>query len=124
MAIHRLSGLTQLHQSFAALLSGQAALAFLPAMTLLAFWIGGEMALIAASAALPLLFLAGQRFGGNSQAPQDALGGILQRSAFEEFAEQVFQTAQSRGRLSATLNSTSRSSRRPSFNICLNFSRV
>ena len=102
MAIHRLSGLTQLRQAFAVLLSGQAALAFLPALTLLAFWIGGEMALIAASAALPLLFLAGQRFGGNSQAPQDALGGILQRSAFEEFAEQVFQTAQSRGRLSAT----------------------
>ena len=44
MAHYRTTGPGQLRQSLAALLSGQAALAFLPAMSLLAFWIGGEMA--------------------------------------------------------------------------------
>ena len=65
MAIHRLSGLTQLRQAFAVLLSGQAALAFLPALTLLVFWIGGEMPLIAA-AALPLFSLRGSALAGIS----------------------------------------------------------
>ncbi len=102
MAFYQLTGLTQLRQSLAALLSGQAALAFLPAMTLLAFWLGGEMALITASAALPLLFLAGQKFGGGLVLPRDALTGILQRSTFEELTEQVFQRARAQGRVSAT----------------------
>ncbi|MEP2418636.1 MAG: hypothetical protein ABJI09_07835, partial [Marinomonas sp.] len=102
MALYQRSGLTQLRQSFAALLSGQAALAFLPAMSLLAFWLGGELALITTSAALPLLYLAGQRFGGGVMLPRDAVSGILQRRTFEELTEQIFQRAQSQGRLSAT----------------------
>lgn len=102
MALYQRSGLTQLRQSFAALLSGQAALAFLPAMSLLAFWLGGELALITTSAALPLLYLAGQRFGGGVMLPRDAVSGILQRRTFEELTEQVFQRARSQGRLSAT----------------------
>ena len=102
MAHYRTTGPGQLRQSLAALLSGQAALAFLPAMSLLAFWIGGEMALFGVSAALPLLFLAGQRFGEGATFPRDAHTAILQRSTFEELTEQVFQSARTQGRLSAT----------------------
>ncbi|MAP14862.1 bifunctional diguanylate cyclase/phosphodiesterase [uncultured Sulfitobacter sp.] len=102
MAHYRTTGPRQLRQSLAALLSGQAALAFLPAMSLLAFWIGGEMALIGVSAALPLLFLAGQRFGEGATVPRDAHTAILQRSTFEELTEQVFQSARTQGRLAAT----------------------
>lgn len=102
MALYRTTRLTKLRLSLTALLSGQAALAFLPAMSLLAFWIGGEIALITATAALPLLFLAGQRLGGGPEFPRDAHTGILQRSTFEELTEQIFQRARTQDRLSAT----------------------
>jgi len=102
MAFYQLTRLAHLRQPLAALLSGQAALAFLPAMTLVAFWLGGELALITASAALPLLYLAGQRFGDRLALPRDAVSGMLQRSTFEELTEQVFQRAKAQGRSSAT----------------------
>ena len=48
--------LGRLRHQFLPVLTGPPVLAFLPAVTLGAFWLGGETALLLASLGLPLLF--------------------------------------------------------------------
>ncbi|WP_298853755.1 bifunctional diguanylate cyclase/phosphodiesterase [uncultured Ruegeria sp.] len=77
-------------QSLMTVLHGPAVLAFLPALSLGAFWIGGERALIAIALGLPLM-LAG--IGVYSSAPTSQkrrLSGLLSKDRFETVLWQVF----------------------------------
>ncbi|NUH65668.1 phosphodiesterase [Sulfitobacter sp. S0837] len=101
MAFQQRSGLTHMRRSLAAALTGPPALAFLPALTLAAFWFGGETALIFAAALLPVFYLMSNRFGRGLTLPRDAVSGLFQRGAFEELTEQIYQRAKLKGRHSA-----------------------
>lgn len=73
-------------------LLGPPILAFLPALTLGAFWLGGESALLLTSLGLPLLFAIGGAFSGTgrpAQAARDSVTGLLLRDGFEAVAEQI-----------------------------------
>lgn len=68
------------------ILTGPPILAFLPAITLGAFWIGGETALVAASLGLPLVFAATGAFGTRHREPAipvDSVTGLIQRDGLE-----------------------------------------
>ncbi len=80
----------RLQRNLTAALTGPAALAFVPALSLAAFWLGGEAALIAASALLPLVYLLNGAIPKPLTVPRDAVSGLFQRSAFEELTEQVY----------------------------------
>lgn len=85
-------------------LMGPPALAFLPAVTLAAFWIGGEVALMLTSLGLPLLLAAFGLFGradGGSGIPRDSVTGLLLRDGFEVSAEEVYAATQDSGLRSA-----------------------
>ncbi|MGJ8544090.1 MAG: putative bifunctional diguanylate cyclase/phosphodiesterase [Sulfitobacter sp.] len=86
------------------LLMGPPALAFLPAATLAAFWFGGEEALIAFAAGMPLAYLLTGGFGtGLKQLsiPRDAISGLISRSGIEELVDQTYDTAKAKGQHSA-----------------------
>ncbi len=91
----------RLQRRLALILTGPPALALLPALSLGAFWIGGEAALLVVSATLPLVYLivGGLQPGGT--VPRDAVSGIFQRSAFEELAGETYQRTKEMGRQSA-----------------------
>jgi len=82
-------------------LSGPQALAFLPALVLAAFWLGGEGWLILAALALPLLYAA---IGGFSPAaseaapPRDSTTGLPLREALEAALDDRMEMARVRGR--------------------------
>ena len=101
MAYQLQGRMTSIRRSVTEALTGPPALAFLPALSLAAFWFGGENALVFAAAVLPVVYLLGNRFGGGLWMPRDAVSGLFQRSAFEELTEQVFQRAREKGRHSA-----------------------
>lgn len=85
-------------------LMGPPALAFLPALTLAAFWIGGEVALMLTSLGLPLLLAAFGIFGRNSGSmgvPRDSVTGLLLRDGFEIAAEDVYAATGDSGLRSA-----------------------
>ena len=78
-------------------LTGPPMLAFLPAMTLGAFWLGGEAALVIASLGLPLIFASAGAFGGWRGAagvPRDNVTGLMLREGFETVIAQVFDQTQ------------------------------
>lgn len=70
-------------------LTGPPILAFLPAITLGAFWLGGERALVLTSLGLPLLFALAGAFGrhpAGRRAARDPVTGLYQRAGLEEQA--------------------------------------
>ncbi|MEY8842933.1 GGDEF domain-containing protein, partial [Cribrihabitans sp. XS_ASV171] len=78
------------------MLLGPPILAFLPALSLGAFWLGGEMALLFTSLGLPLLFaLAGAmgRWPRASGTPRDAVTGLLLRDGFREAVARIHHDA-------------------------------
>ncbi|WP_293573052.1 bifunctional diguanylate cyclase/phosphodiesterase [Phaeobacter sp.] len=84
-------------------LLGPPLLAFLPALTLATFWMGGEAALILLALGLPLALGA---CGGFAQLrrpgqPRDRLTGMLLRDGFEEVANDTYDSAEQSGLRSA-----------------------
>jgi diguanylate cyclase (GGDEF)-like protein len=85
-------------------LTGPPILAFLPAITLGSFWLGGESALVIASLALPLLFVFGGAFGVSDSrgAPDhDSVSGLMLRDGFNAVLGQVFDATAASGKQSA-----------------------
>ncbi len=85
--------LARLRKILAPALFGPPMLAFLPALSLATYWLGGEVALLAVALGLPVLIVATggfARFGGNGM-PHDSVTGMVLRDGFEKAAEQVFE---------------------------------
>ncbi len=76
-------------------LSGPAALAFVPAISLAAFWIGGERALVVTALCLPLVFIGAAAFDARSDRQRQRRNlpvGMLAIDAFATELEGVFKT--------------------------------
>lgn len=101
MAQRHKSMTCKLQRWLAVVMTGAPALAFLPALSLASFWIGGEGALIVVSALLPLAYLLAGGLQGGLILPRDAVSGLFQRSAFEELTDQVYLRTSEKGRKSA-----------------------
>ena len=85
--------LRQLRNKIAPVLMGPPVLAFLPALTLAMFWLGGEQALLIAALGLPVLFALAGGFGKGltiGQVPRDSVTGMMLRQGFEQVMEGVF----------------------------------
>lgn len=85
-------------------LTGPPILAFLPAITLGAFWLGGEAALVIVALGLPLVFAVGGAFDSwnlNVGLPRDSVTGLLLREGLENVVEQVFAQTDNSGLQSA-----------------------
>ncbi len=88
------SGLVaRIRKALTPILLGPPMLAFLPALTLATYWMGGEVALLIAALGLPLLFAASGVFNGTAGAPQDRITGLLLRDGFEMAVQDVFAAA-------------------------------
>ncbi len=77
------AALARLRARLAPTLSSPPALAFLPALCLAAFWIGGEPALLLVSLGLPLLLAVAGTLLPNARNGLDAASGLLRRDGFE-----------------------------------------
>lgn len=98
--------LTRFRVWIAPSLTGPPALAFLPVVTLGAFWFGGETALVVASLGIPLLFaIAGafSRHHGSVIALRDAMTGLMLRDGFELVLKQTFEETADSGLRSACI---------------------
>ena len=96
--------LIRLRAHVAPILTGPPVLAFLPAITLGAFWLGGEPALVIASLGLPLFFALGGAFGNWPPAmtvPRDSVTGLMLRDGFQAVLQQTLGETESSGRRSA-----------------------
>ena len=90
--LHPNSGhLMRIRRKIAPVLLGPPILAFLPAVTLATFWLGGEVALLTVALGMPVLFGALGAFGNSkvSYVPRDSVTGMLLREGFEMVLEQV-----------------------------------
>lgn len=82
------------------ILTGPPVLAFLPALTLGAFWLGGETALIVCALGVPLILaLFGamgfmREFGG---AAHDSVTGLMMRDGFESIVDQIYEDTEVSG---------------------------
>lgn len=91
----RLRAVRQGGQRILAAMFAPPALAFVPALTLASFWLGGEGTMLVVALGLPLVLGALRLSGkwpGEFTIPRDALTGLIQRPGFEEVAQRVFQT--------------------------------
>ena len=84
-------------------LLGPPLLAFLPALTLATFWMGGEAALLIVALGLPLVFAAMGGFAHLRRPgqPRDRLTGMLLRDGFEEVTCEIYDSAAESGLRSA-----------------------
>lgn len=84
--------------------SGPSVLAFAPAISLGAYWLGGEPALIGAAVMTPLILAA---FNGAHAAPsgprRDSMSGLMLRDGFIVQTAQIFEDTSEPGRTSATM---------------------
>ena len=90
--------------SITPVLTGPPVLAFMPALTLGAFWFGGETALLLSALGLPLLFALGGAFAGRAggvMLARDSVTGLMLRDGFEAVVEQIFQDTETSGLRSA-----------------------
>lgn len=93
-----------LHQYLQLALAGPAILAFLPALTLGAYWIGGETALLVTALGLPLLLVFVQTLGRDPArflAQRDSVTGLLLRDGFENTLGQIYDNTKTSGLKSA-----------------------
>lgn len=96
--------LTRIRHAIVPVLTGPPILAFLPAITLGAFWLGGEIALLLASLGLPLMFAFAGAFGkwpATYQVPRDSVTGLMLRDGFESAATHIHAMAAETDRKSA-----------------------
>ncbi|TDK43883.1 putative bifunctional diguanylate cyclase/phosphodiesterase [Antarcticimicrobium luteum] len=104
MSLPPSSPLTRLRQTVLPILMGPPVLAFLPAITLGAFWLWGEAALVITSLGLPLLFAFVGAFDERARAPsvpRDGVTGLLLRDGFEAALERVYAETSRSGLRSA-----------------------
>lgn len=92
---------TDFQHRLATILMRPAVLMLLPVLQLSAYWFGGETALIAVSAMLPMLYFATQRTRGSLTLPREAITGMIARNAFTGIVEQTYEKATERGRHAA-----------------------
>jgi diguanylate cyclase len=80
-------------------------MAFLPAITLAAFWFGGERVLVATALGLPLLFALFGAFRHEAEVPDfpDMLGGMSSIAQLERGVEAVLQSAPLTGETTGVL---------------------
>ena len=78
---------------------------FLPALTLAAFWLGGEKVLFLTALGAPLIFVAlpGQRKSGAAAAMPDVLEGLALRGQIISMADAILRDSQRTGRSTACL---------------------
>ena len=99
--VHRIELLLlRVGRKLSLILSGPPALAFLPALCLGAFWIGGEGALLICAALMPLVYLmiGGLRRDAASRlAAHEGAPGLLPRAMFEGAATRMFARADELG---------------------------
>lgn len=85
--------LARMRQGILPILTGPPILAFLPAITLGAFWLGGEQSLVVVSLGLPLVFVATGVIGrwpvANFSA-RDSITGLILRDGFDAALHQVY----------------------------------
>lgn len=84
--------LTRFRYDIAPILIGPPILAFLPAMTLGAFWIGGELALLLTSLGLPLMFAFAGALGVwpiQARVARDKVTGLLLRDSFDNALQDI-----------------------------------
>lgn len=87
--MHESGPLVRFQTWIAPTLTGPPILAFLPAITLGAFWLGGERALVLTSLGFPMLFALAGAFGrhpAGQRAARDNVTGLYQREGLEERA--------------------------------------
>ncbi len=103
--MRNLPSFDRLSRSLASLLNSSSALAFIPALSLGAFWIGGERALVAAALGLPLIAAAVGRFGSKAGRTfgTDQAGGLLTNDRFDAELEAVFHSSKQSGEMSACI---------------------
>jgi len=93
------SPLNQFRHRIVPLLSSPPMLAFMPAVTLAAYWAGGDIALLATALVLPVMFAltgAFRHWPGGAHAGRDAVTGLILRDGFDAEVAQVYQgTAES-----------------------------
>lgn len=85
-------------------LVGPPALAFLPALTLAAYWLGGEGALLGVALAVPVILALLGNFhprAGTGDNARDSVTGLLLRSGFDARVHKVFQDTALSGQQSA-----------------------
>ena len=89
-------------QVIRAVFSGPQALAFVPAITLGSFWIGGEAALLGIAIILPIIIAALGGIGETSLSQsQDGLTGLGLRESVEDSLERTLQSSQHSGHTTA-----------------------
>lgn len=78
---------------------------FLPALTLAAFWLGGEKVLLLTALGAPMIFVAlpGQRKSGAAAAMPDVLEGLALRGQIISMADAILRDSQRTGRSTACL---------------------
>lgn len=97
--------LQHLQRQLALALGGPPALAFLPAICLGSFWLGGEVALLSVAAAVPAIYLIAGVGGSAWQRltlPRDAFSGLISRAGLEDVTDQIFDQVKQSGKPSAT----------------------
>ena len=85
--------LARLRQTLAPALFGPPVLAFLPALTLATYWLGGEVALLSVALGLPVLIAAAGGFSklGSSGMPRDSVTGMMLRDGFEHETARIYR---------------------------------
>lgn len=104
MSRHTPHGHQSMRATLRSCLSSPALLAFLPALTLGAYWLGGEMALMGTALVLPLAVALGGGFSEKSEGlsvPRDSVTGLLLRDGFDSIVDQVFELTENTGHHSA-----------------------
>lgn len=91
-SIHRALDIAQLRKRFSALLKAPAALAFIPAFSLAAFWFGGEGALLVAAALIPAFYLLSGGVFSSPEHPETG-SGLLHGKAMSTHCEKTFSDA-------------------------------
>ncbi len=94
--------LDRLARSLTSLLNSSSALAFVPALSLGAFWIGGERALVATALGLPLLIAGASTLEAKAGRGQHS-GGLLANDRFDIELSGIFDRSKQSGDVSACL---------------------
>lgn len=97
--------INRLRKQLATVMTGPLALAFLPAVSLASFWLGGETALLAVSAILPVAYFIAGGFDDIGALPAqtaDLSAGILSRGNFEATTNHIYDSTREKGWFSAT----------------------
>ncbi len=92
--------MTRLHNRLAPVFNRPSVLAFLPAVTLGAFWLGGEQALVVVALFLSLSFAVLSTRAGRSRLtslPRDRVTGLILRDGFDELVRHCYADTETSG---------------------------